>query len=151
MKFMVLNGPNLNLIGKREISVYGNKDYLEYMRILEDYAKVNNIDLSIFQSNHEGKLVDLIHTAYFEKYDGIIINPAAYTHTSIAIRDAIAAIKPIPVIEVHFSDIYTREKFREISYCKDVCIRQICGKSIEGYIEAIDILKEEVNCGRKSE
>ena len=133
---LIINGPNLNLLGKREIDFYGSISFEEYYTVL----KVNNshIDLSYYQSNHEGDLIDKIHEVGFD-IDGIVINAGAYTHTSIAIRDAIKAI-PAPVIEVHISNIYEREKFRRYSFLEDVCEKMIVGKGLPGYQEAIDIL-----------
>lgn len=139
----MINGPNLNLLGKREVDIYGTDSYDECMQAIKNHALKNEVDIQILQSNHEGQLVDWIQEAYFEKVDGIIINPAAYTHTSVAIRDAIAAIVPIPVIEVHLSDINQREEFRKVSFCRDVCVEQISGKGIFGYLEAIDMLVDK--------
>ncbi len=136
---LIINGPNLNLLGKREIDFYGSISFEEYYTVL----KVNNshIDLSYFQSNHEGDLIDKIHEVGFDIH-GIVINAGAYTHTSIAIRDAIKAI-PAPVVEVHISNIYEREKFRRYSFLEDVCEKMVVGKGLPGYQEAIDYLNDE--------
>lgn len=139
MKLMVINGANLNMLGIREPSVYGNTTYLDLVDLIEEKAKERNIEIKIVQSNHEGVLVDYIQQCYFEKYDGIIINPGAYTHTSIALLDALKAVN-IPVIEVHISDVSKRENFRQISYISLAVIDRVIGKGINGYIEAMDIL-----------
>ena len=139
MKLMVINGANLNMLGIREPSVYGNTTYLDLVNLIEEKAKERNIELKIVQSNHEGVLVDYIQQCYFEKYDGIIINPGAYTHTSIALLDALKAVN-IPAIEVHISDVSKRDDFRQISYISLAVIDRVIGKGINGYIEAMDIL-----------
>lgn len=137
MKLLVLNGPNLNFIGIREPEIYGKETYSDLCNYLNDYANKHNIELEIKQSNHEGFLVDFIHQAYFDKVDGIIINPGAYTHTSIALLDAIKSVS-IKTIEVHLSDVTKRENFRQVSYLRSACVKSIMGKGFEGYIEAID-------------
>lgn len=139
MKLMVINGANLNMLGIREPSVYGNTTYQDLINLIEEKAKERNIEIKIVQSNHEGVLVDYIQQCYFEKYDGIIINPGAYTHTSIALLDALKAVN-IPAIEVHISDVSKREDFRQISYISLAVIDRVIGKGINGYIEAMDIL-----------
>lgn len=139
MKLMVINGANLNMLGIREPSVYGNTTYQDLVNLIEEKAKERNIEIKIIQSNHEGVLVDYIQQCYFEKYDGIIINPGAYTHTSIALLDALKAVN-IPAIEVHISDVSKRENFRQISYISLAVIDRVIGKGINGYIEAMDIL-----------
>lgn len=139
MKLMVINGANLNMLGIREPSVYGNTTYQDLVNLIEEKAKERNIEIKIVQSNHEGVLVDYIQQCYFEKYDGIIINPGAYTHTSIALLDALKAVN-IPAIEVHISDVSKRENFRQISYISLAVIDRVIGKGINGYIEAMDIL-----------
>ncbi|MBQ1505906.1 MAG: type II 3-dehydroquinate dehydratase [Erysipelotrichales bacterium] len=140
MKVMIINGPNLNMIGIREPGIYGTKTYTDLKELLESEGKKRGTEVSVRQSNHEGDLVDWIQEAYFEKYDGIIINPGAYTHTSIAILDAVKAIAPVPVIEVHLSDTNTREEFRKISYIRSACIATIQGHGFDGYVEALDRL-----------
>lgn len=141
MKIMIINGPNLNMLGIREPNVYGNSSYLELVNYLNKMAKELNIEIKVVQSNHEGVLVDYIQSCYYEKYDAIIINPAAYTHTSIALLDALKAVS-LPVVEVHLSDVDKREEFRKVSYVSLACIASIKGKGFEGYYEAMKLLKE---------
>ncbi len=140
MKILLINGPNINMIGIREPSIYGSEDYNTLCLKLKKYCDNLNIDLTIKQSNHEGYLVDWIQEAYFNKYDAVIINPGAYTHTSIALLDATKAISPIPVIEVHLSDIHSREEFRKLSYIGMAVKKQIAGHGFNGYFMAIDYL-----------
>ena len=142
---MVINGPNINMIGIREKNIYGTISFDEIIRMINDEANKRGIEVKCLQSNYEGQLVTWIQDAYFENYDGIIINPGAYTHTSIAIADAIKAIAPIPVVEIHLSDIDSREEFRKISYLTPYCITHIKGHKHLGYIEALDTLKEYIN------
>ena len=141
MKILIINGPNINMLGIREVDVYGNKTYQDLCDLLSDYAKSKNVEIELFQSNHEGDIVDKIQMAYFEKVDGIVINPAAYTHTSIAILDALKAVN-IKTVEVHISDISKREEFRRLSYVSLYASKRIMGKGFEGYIEAINYLLE---------
>ena len=143
-KILILNGPNLNMLGIREKEIYGNKSYDDLVEMINTYANNKGIEVKVFQSNYEGALVDEIQKAYFEEYDGIVINPAAYTHTSIAILDAIKAVK-LPCVEVHISDVSTREAFRQVSYIRPVCIKTIMGKGFDGYLLAIDELLKYVN------
>ncbi len=138
-KILVLNGPNLNMLGIREKEIYGTSSYEDLVKLIEDYAKKKGFEVKIFQSNYEGALVDEIQKAYFEEYDGIVFNPAAYTHTSIALLDALKAVK-IPCVEVHISALEERESFRQISYIRQACIKTISGKGFNGYIEAINEL-----------
>ena len=145
MKIMVINGPNLNMVGIREKNIYGTMTFKDMIHFIEDESKKRNVEVTCRQSNHEGDLVDWIQEAYFEKYDGIVINPGAYTHTSIALADAVKAIAPLPVIEVHISDINSREEFRHISYEAPYCLDQIKGHGINGYIEAIDEIITKVH------
>ena len=140
MKIKVINGPNLNMLGIRERQIYGNETYEDLLKYIEDESKKRNIEVSFYQSNHEGAIVDEIQNAYFDKYDGIVINPGAYTHTSIAIADAIKAIAPLPVVEVHISDIDNRDEFRKHSFSAPCCIAQIKGLGFEGYVKAIDTI-----------
>ncbi|MBR5233697.1 MAG: type II 3-dehydroquinate dehydratase [Clostridia bacterium] len=140
MKFLVINGPNINLLGIREPDIYGTTTYPALLSMIDNWADDNNITVECFQSNHEGAIVDKIQSALTENIDGIVINPAAYTHTSIAIRDALRAVA-IPAVEVHISDINGREEFRHISYVRDVCSEHIIGQGIEGYITALEFLK----------
>lgn len=137
MTILIINGPNLNMLGIREPEIYGTKTYDELCQELKLYANEQKIKVIIKHSNSEGKIIDLIQSAYFKNYDGVIINPGGFTHYSIAIRDAIASIN-IPTIEVHLSDITKREAFRNKSLLTDVCQKTIMGKSYEGYFEAID-------------
>ncbi len=144
MKILVINGPNMNLLGKREPAIYGTQTYNHLTDMIEDYCDDRDIDVDFVQSNHEGAIVDAIHKAYFDKYNGIIINPAAYTHTSVAILDALRAVA-IPAVEVHISNIDAREEFRKYSYTSSACIKTIVGKGFSGYIEAVDVLRAHYN------
>ena len=139
MKFLVINGPNLNMLGIREPSIYGAQDYPALIRFIEKSAEEAGIEVSCFQSNHEGAIVDEIQKA-FGVYDGIVINPAAYTHTSVAILDAVKAVS-IPTVEVHLSDVSKREDFRQISYIRQACVKTYTGLGFEGYRQAILFLK----------
>ena len=139
-KLMVINGPNLNMVGIREKAIYGSNTFESLIQMIQFAAKERDIEVDCRQSNHEGDLVDWIQEAYFKQYDGIVINPGAYTHTSIAIADAVHAIEPIPVVEVHISDILKREEFRHISYEAPYCLDQIKGHGFDGYIEAMDLI-----------
>ena len=140
MKILVLNGPNINMLGIREPSIYGKENYASLLAKIQNYAAVRGVDLKVLQSNHEGVLVDAIQEAYM-KFDGIVINPAAYTHTSVALLDALKAVG-IPTVEVHISDVSKREAFRQISYVREACIATISGHGTDGYLEAIDLLIE---------
>ena len=142
MKIYVINGPNLNMLGIREPDQYGSDNYAELVRRVEEHCKSLGIDAVIYQSNHEGCLVDKIQEAYFEGADGIVINPGAYTHTSIALLDALKATK-IPTVEVHISAVERREDFRQISYVRLAAAKTVTGHGIDGYLEAIDFLNEE--------
>ena len=139
-KILVLNGPNLNMLGIREPGIYGKNTFADLLKLLEDTAASENLEIEQFQSNHEGDLVDKIQWAY-GKVDGIVINPAAYTHTSVAILDALKSVS-IPAVEVHISDVDARESFRQISYAGLACCKTIKGHGLEGYREAIRFLKE---------
>ena len=141
MKFLLINAPNLNFLGIREPNIYGAQTFVQLLRFIEAAAQAEGVEVECFQSNHEGAIVDAIQQAYFNHIDGIVINPAAYTHTSVAILDALKAVN-IPAVEVHLSDIYTREEFRHVSYPSLVCKKSIYGKGFEGYREAIQFLKE---------
>jgi len=143
MKILVINGPNINMLGIREPDIYGSESFAALLSLLEQTAKEEQIEIEQYQSNHEGCLVDKIQEAY-GKFDGIVINPAAYTHTSIAILDALKAIG-IPAVEVHISDISQRESFRQVSYPGLACCKTIAGRGIAGYREAILYLKEHLN------
>ena len=140
MKILVINGPNLNMLGIREPHLYGRETYADLVRRIETHCKERGVEVSVLQSNHEGALVDAIQAAY-GIYDGIVINPAAYTHTSVAILDALKAVQ-IPAVEVHISRVEEREPFRRISYVREACIRSIIGHGTDGYLEAIDCLTE---------
>ena len=137
MKLMIINGPNLNMLGIREKNIYGVVLYDKLVELIYSWCKEKNVECEIYQSNHEGDLVDKIQEAYFCNYEGIIINPGAYTHTSFAILDALKATD-LPTIEVHISDINNREEFRKKSYIRDYCFMSIIGQGIEGYHIAIN-------------
>ena len=145
MKIMVINGPNINIIGIREKNIYGTVSFDDIIKMIKEEAAKIDIEVTCLQSNFEGQLVTWIQDAYFEQYDGIIINPGAYTHTSIAIADAIKAIAPIPVVEIHLSDIDTREEFRKVTYLTPYCIAQIKGHKHLGYIMALDTLQTYIS------
>ena len=140
MKILVLNGPNINMLGIREPGVYGSQSYSELLRLLDVWAVELGIETEHYQSNHEGALVDKIQEAY-GTFDGIVINPAAYTHTSIAILDALKAVA-LPAVEVHISDVSQREDFRQISYAGKACIKTIMGQGLDGYRQAMVFLTE---------
>lgn len=139
MKFLIINGPNLNLLGLREPDIYGKQDFHALEEFIRESCRAEGIEPVLFQSNHEGAIVDTIQAAYGQ-IDGIVINPAAYTHTSVAILDALKAVR-IPAVEVHLSDIAQRESFRQISYAGMVCIKSFIGLGFEGYRQAILYLK----------
>ena len=143
MKILVINGPNINMLGIREPGIYGKNTFADLLALLEETALELQIDIEQYQSNHEGDLVDKIQWAY-GKADGIVINPAAYTHTSVAILDALKAVA-IPAVEVHISDVDTREDFRQISYAGLACCKTIKGHGLEGYREAIQYLNQLLN------
>lgn len=143
MKIFVINGPNLNFLGIREKDIYGNKTYEDLCIFLKQKAKELNIDIDIVQSNFEGEIINHIHRAYMDKYDGIIINPAAYTHYSIAIYDALKAVN-LPTVEVHLSNIHAREEFRKTSVTAGACIGQISGFGFHGYGMALEALKYDI-------
>ncbi len=138
MKILVINGPNLNMLGIREPAIYGRASYQDLVDLIMDEAGKLNVELEFFQSNHEGAIVDAIQGAY-GRVDGMIINPGAYTHTSVALLDAVKAVG-IPTVEVHISDPDTREDFRRISYVRAACIATVKGKGFQGYLEAMRIL-----------
>ena len=139
MKIYIINGPNLNMLGIREPDKYGTESYHSLIDSLKEHAKEKGYTPVFYQSNHEGDLVDKIQEAYFEKADGIVINPGAYTHTSIALLDAVNAVK-IPTVEVHISDVSQREDFRQISYIRRACVKTIAGHGLKGYFEAVEFL-----------
>lgn len=138
MKIRVINGPNINMLGIREPDIYGRTTYDDLVKIIEEHAAKKGIDIEVMQSNHEGDLVDMLQDCY-KKIDGIVINPGAYTHTSVAILDALKAVS-IPAVEVHISKVDEREDFRQISYIRKACVKTIIGHGTLGYIEAIDHL-----------
>ena len=138
MKILVINGPNINMLGIREPDIYGKENYKSLCEKIENHANKKGIEVKLFQSNHEGDLVDEIQNAY-GVFDGIVINPAAYTHTSVAILDAVKSVG-IPTVEVHISDVSKREDFRQISFIRKACVKTITGHGTDGYLEAIDFL-----------
>lgn len=141
MKILVINGPNINMLGIREPDIYGSTSYPALLSKIDVWASENDVEVECFQSNHEGAIVDKIQEALDDSFDGIVINPAAYTHTSVAILDALKAVA-IPAIEVHISDINGRETFRHHSYAGMACFEHVIGKGLDGYIIALDILKK---------
>ncbi len=142
MNILVLNGPNINMLGIREPDIYGRADYGALLSLIEEHCAARGIGVECYQSNHEGALVDKIQAAY-GKYDGIVINPAAYTHTSVALLDAVKAVS-IPTVEVHISDVDARDEFRRVSYIRAACIAMISGRGLQGYLDAVDLLAERL-------
>ena len=138
MKLLILNGPNINLLGLREPTVYGTESYNDLCIKVCEHAEKRGVEVELYQSNHEGDLVDAIQNAY-RRVDGIVFNPAAYTHTSVALLDALKAVG-IPTVEVHISDVSRREDFRQVSYVRAACIATITGHGTDGYLEAMDLL-----------
>ena len=141
MKILIINGPNLNMLGIREPDHYGKDTYSDLCKKIEEHCNIVGVDCELYQSNHEGDLVDKIQWAYFNGVDGIVINPGAYTHTSIALLDALKSVS-IPTVEVHISKVEEREDFRQISYLRAACVKTISGHGTDGYLEAIDHLLE---------
>ncbi|MBQ7387243.1 MAG: type II 3-dehydroquinate dehydratase [Clostridia bacterium] len=139
MKLYILNGPNLNMLGIREPAHYGAQSYSDVVKMIDEHCNSLGISAVFYQSNHEGELVDKIQEAYFEGADGIVINPGAYTHTSIALLDAVKSVK-LPTVEVHISKVEEREAFRQVSYIREACVKTITGHGTNGYIEAVDYL-----------
>ena len=139
MNILVLNGPNLNMLGIREPGIYGRGTYEDLQSLIRAHAQKRGVNISFYQSNHEGALVDAIQQAYYDGTDGIIFNPAAYTHTSVALLDALKAVG-IPTVEVHISDVSAREDFRQRSFVRAACVATVMGKGFDGYCEAMDIL-----------
>ena len=139
MKLLVINGPNINMLGIREPGIYGKNTFADLLSLLQDTAQAENVVIDQFQSNHEGSLVDKIQEAY-GNYDGIVINPAAYTHTSVALLDAVKSVS-IPTVEVHISKVEQREDFRQVSFIRQACIATITGQGTDGYLQAIDKLE----------
>ena len=144
MKILVLNGPNMNMLGIRQPEIYGRATYQNLVDMIQAEANRMGVEVSFFQSNHEGALVDAIHQAYFDKVDGIVINPAAYTHTSVALLDAVKAVG-IPTVEVHVSDPDSREEFRHVSYIRSACKATVAGHGLPGYLEALHLLCDSNN------
>ena len=141
MKLLVINGPNLNMLGIREPDIYGKQDYQALVSLIRETCRELNVQVELYQSNHEGDIVDRIQAAY-GTMDAIVINPAAYTHTSVAILDALKAVG-LPAVEVHLSDVSTRAQFRQISYAGMACEKTVMGKGFQGYVEAIGYLAEK--------
>ena len=140
MRILVINGPNINMLGIREPGIYGKNTYADLCELIENYAAEKGVEVKLFQSNHEGSIVDEIQAAY-QKFDGIVINPAAYTHTSVAILDALKSVG-IPAVEIHISDVTKREDFRQISYAGLACEKSFIGLGFDGYLRGIDYLIE---------
>ena len=143
MKIFVINGPNINMLGIREPNIYGNTTYSQLVDNVKTHCKKIGVECDIYQSNCEGDIVTKIQQAYFDNADGIVINPAGYTHTSVAILDAVKAVN-LPCVELHISNVDNREDFRQISYIRSACVKTISGQGIEGYLQAIDFLVERV-------
>lgn len=141
MKLLILNGANINMLGIREPDIYGRQSFQDLINSVQAHADEKGVQVEFYQSNHEGDLVDAIQKAYFDKADGIVFNPGAYTHTSLAIADAVKAVG-IPTVEVHISAVEKREAFRQVSYIRDVCVHTITGQGIAGYNQAVDFLTE---------
>ena len=139
-KILVMNGPNLNFLGIREPGIYGRQSYEALVGCLKEQAEKLGVEIECYQSNHEGALIDRIQQAYFEKIDGVVINPGALTHYSYALRDAIASVEPIPFVEVHLANVMDRESFRHVSVTKGVCIDQISGLGFESYVKGMEKL-----------
>ena len=139
---LVVNGPNMNLLGIRQPEIYGSTDYVDLENLITAEAEQLGVSVSLFQSNHEGDLVDAIQQAYFDKVDGILINPGAYTHTSIALLDAVKSVG-IPTVEVHISDPDKREEYRRVSYIREACVGSIRGHGLQGYLEGLQLLAEQ--------
>ena len=139
MKLLIINGPNLNMLGIREPDHYGRETYKDLCEKIKNYCREKGADVELYQSNHEGDLVDAIQKAYFDGVEGIVINPGAYTHTSIALLDAVKSVS-IPTVEVHISKVEEREDFRQVSFIRSACVKTITGHGTDGYIEAIEFL-----------
>lgn len=148
MKLLILNGPNLNLLGIREPELYGQQSYETLVRLVSEHAAARGVDVTFYQSNHEGDLVDAIQNAYFSKTDGIVFNPAAYTHTSVAVADAVKAVG-IPTVEVHITDVDAREPFRRVSYLRPAAVHTIAGQGLDGYNQAVDFLIGYLEAGHE--
>ena len=147
MKLLILNGANINMLGIREPDIYGRQSFQDLINSVQAHADEKGVQVEFYQSNHEGDLVDAIQKAYFDKVNGIVFNPGAYTHTSLAIADAVKAVG-IPTVEVHISAVEKREAFRQVSYIRDVCVHTITGQGIAGYNQAVDFLTENYGAER---
>ena len=145
MKILVINGTNINFLGIREKGIYGNQDYAYLEKLINDKANELGVEVEVFQSNHEGAIIDKIQQAYYDKVDGIVINPGAFTHYSYAVRDALASVADIPKIEVHISNVHTREEFRHTSVTVPVCNGQVVGLGLNGYLYAVQAIKDMKN------
>ena len=145
MKILVINGPNINFLGIREKGIYGNQDYAYLEKLINNKANELGVEVEVFQSNHEGAIIDKIQQAYYDKVDGIVINPGAFTHYSYAVRDALASVADIPKIEVHISNVHTREEFRHTSVTVPVCNGQVVGLGLNGYLYAVQAIKDMKN------
>lgn len=143
MKFLILNGPNINILGIREPDIYGRRTYDDLIKLIKRHAEELGVEVEFVQSNHEGDLVDAIQNAYFSHTDGIVFNPAAYTHTSVAIADAVKGVG-IPTVEVHISDVSKRESFRQVRYISAAAVKTIAGQGLDGYNQALDFLTDLV-------
>lgn len=143
MKILILNGPNINILGIREPDIYGRQTYDDLVKLIKSRADELNVETEFYQSNHEGDLVDAIQNAYFTGVDGIVFNPAAYTHTSVAIADAVKGVG-IPTVEVHISEVSKREAFRQVSYISSVAVKTIMGQGLNGYVQALEFLAESL-------
>lgn len=139
MKLLILNGPNMNLLGIREPEIYGRETYDDLVARVRRHAEMRQVEVEFFQSNHEGDLIDAIQKAYFDGVDGVVFNPAAYTHTSIALAEAVRSVN-VPTVEVHVSDLSEREEFRRVSYLRPVAVATVMGHGLAGYTEAMDLL-----------
>ncbi len=148
MNILIMNGPNLNLLGVREPEIYGHETYASLLENIQQHADECGACVRFVQSNHEGALVDAIHTAFFDGFDGIVMNPGAYTHTSVALLDALKATR-LPCVEVHISDPDTREPFRRVSYVRAACIATVAGHGTAGYLEALDLLVQHIRQNAK--
>ena len=149
MNFLILNGPNINMLGIREPEIYGRQTYDDLVALVRSHAEELGVEVEFYQSNHEGDLVDAIQKAYFSHIDGIVFNPAAYTHTSVAIADAVKGVA-IPTVEVHISEVSQREAFRQVSYIRDVALQTVTGQGLKGYNQALDILVRHLGAGHEN-
>ena len=143
MKLVIINGPNLNMLGIREVGIYGKSTYRDLVALIRAHCENRGVEADFFQSNHEGALVDRIQQAYFDGADGIVINPGAYTHTSVALLDAVKSVM-LPTVEVHISDVSKREDFRQVSFIRAACIKTVAGHGFQGYLEAVDALIDHI-------